>query len=205
MSTPSYPLSLPTPNFSSSIFEIARKTGYTESTFTGKQQVHEYPYALWKATLTLPPLRRADWNNWSVFILQLRGRRGTFLLGDPDNTVTQGTATGTILTNGATNAGATQVSLNGFSNTGTIKKGDYIQLGANGSNTLHLVTADATASGGAMTVHFEPATRSAIANDTSVVFGNTAKGIFRMDGDLYGWEANAVSTYGFSFSCTQAF
>lgn len=205
MSTPSYPLTLPSPNFSQSTFEIARKTGYTESAFTGKQQVHEFPYALWRATLTLPPLRKSDWNNWSVFILQLRGRRGTFLLGDPDNTVTQGTASGTILTNGTTNAGATQVSLNGFSNTGTIKKGDYIQIGANGSNTLHLVTADATASGGAMTLHFEPSTRTAIANDTAVTFGNTAKGIFRMDADVYGWEANAVSTYGFTFSCTQAF
>ena len=29
--------------------------------------------------------------------------------------------------------------------------------------------------------------------------------IFRMDADTYGWEANAVSTYGFTFSCTQAF
>ena len=52
---------------------------------------------------------------------------------------------------------------------------------------------------------FEPSTRTAIANDTAVTFGNTAKGIFRMDADVYGWEANAVSTYGFTFSCTQAF
>ena len=36
-------------------------------------------------------------------------------------------------------------------------------------------------------------------------FDNTEKGIFRMDADTYGWEANAVSTYGFTFSCTQAF
>ena len=206
MSTPSYPLTLPSPNFSQSTFEIARKTGYTESTFTGKQQVHEYPYALWKATLSLPPLRRSDWNNWSVFILQLRGRRGTFLLGDPDNTETQGTATGTILTNGTTNAGATQINLDGVSANGTMKKGDYLQIGANGSNTLHLITADATASsGGEITVNFEPAVRTAIANNTAVTFGNTAKGIFRMDADTYGWEANAVSTYGFTFSCTQAF
>jgi len=205
MSTPSYPLALPsTPNFVTSSFQISRKTGYTESPFTGKQQVHEYPYALWKAVLTLPPIRKADWNNWAVFVLQLRGKRGTFLLGDPDAT-TEGTATGTILTDGTTNAGATQVSLNGFSNTGTIKKGDYLQIGANGSNTLHLVTADATASGGALVCHFEPSVSVAVANDTSVIFGANAKGIFRMDADAYGWEANAVSTYGFTFSCTQAY
>ena len=204
MSTPSYPLSLPTsPKFSQSTFEILRKTGFTESPFTGKQQVHEYPYALWRATLSLPPIKQSDWNNWSVFVMQMRGRRGTFLLGDPD-CKTQGTATGTILSNGSTNAGATQISLDGFTNTGTIVKGDYIQIGADGSNTLHLVTATATASGGAMTVNFEPATRSAIANNTSVIFGANAKGIFRMDSDVYGWEANAVSLYGFTFSCTQA-
>ena len=205
MSTPSYPLALPsTPNFQSSTFQISRKTGYTESPFTGKQQVHEYPYALWQAVLTLPPIKKADWNNWSVFVLQLRGRRGTFLLGDPDAT-TEGTATGTILTNGSTSSGATQIALDGFTNTGTIAKGDYIQIGANGSNTLHLVTATATASGGAMTVNFEPAVRSTIADNTSVIFGANAKGMFRMDADAYGWEANAVSVYGFTFSCTQAF
>ena len=103
MSTPSYPLSLPSgPNFSQSTFEIVRKTGYTESPFTGKQQVHEYPYALWRATLTLPPIKRADWNNWAVFVLQMRGRRGTFLLGDPDYTFS-GTATSAV--DLATNSG----------------------------------------------------------------------------------------------------
>lgn len=205
MATPSYPLSLPSsPGFVSSTFELSSKTGITESPFTGKQQAHEFPYRLWRCTFTLPPMKRTDWNNWSVFVMQLRGRRGTFLLGDPDGQQLQGTATGTILTNGAANASATQIALDGFSNNGTIIKGDYIQIGADGANTLHLVTATATASGGSATVDFEPPLRAAVADNTAVKLTG-AKAIFRMDSDILGWEANRTSNYGFTFSCTQAF
>ncbi len=205
MSNPSYPLSLPTtPGFTESNFELVRQSGFTISPFTGKQQVHEFPYALWRASFTLPPMKRSDWNNWSVFVTQLRGRKGTFLLGDPDGQQLQGTATGTILTNGAANATATQIALDGFTNNGTIIKGDYIQIGADGANTLHLVSATATASGGAATVHFEPALSAAVANNTAIKLTGT-KAIFRMDADAMGWSANRASNYGFSFSCTQAF
>lgn len=208
MTNPSYPLSLPTtPNFSQSTFEMVRKTGYTESPFTGKQQVHEYPYALWRATLTLPPIRRSDWNNWAVFVLQMRGRRGTFLLGDPDYTFS-GTATASsgnaIQTSSPRTAGQNTILCDGMVNGGTINKGDYAQVGDDGSNHLYLVTSNATVSNGVALINIEPSLRVDVAVNTNVKFAG-AKGIFRMDADAYGWEANAVSTYGFTFSCTQAF
>ena len=31
------------------------------------------------------------------------------------------------------------------------------------------------------------------------------KGVFRLDEDASGWEANAASTYGFTFSASEAF
>ncbi len=209
MTNPSYPLSLPsTPNFSQSTFEMVRKTGYTESPFTGKQQVHEYPYALWRATLTLPPIRRSDWNNWAVFVLQMRGRRGTFLLGDPDYTFS-GTATASsgnaIQTFSPRSAGQTTLPVDGMTSGGTVNKGDYVQVGDDGSNHLYLVTNNNTVSGsGTVLLQIEPSLRVDVAVNTNVKFAG-AKGIFRMDADAYGWEANAVSTYGFTFSCTQAF
>ena len=137
----------------------------------------------------------------------MRGRRGTFLLGDPDYTFS-GTATASsgnaIQTFSPRSAGQTTLPVDGMVNNGTINKGDYVQVGDDGSNHLYLVTNNNTVNSGTVLLQIEPALRVDVPINTNVKFAG-AKGIFRMDADANGWEANHVSTYGFTFSCTQAF
>ena len=77
----------------------------SKSPFTGSQQTAEFDHRLWTVDLSLPPMKRAEAVEWQAFLLQLHGRRGTFLLGDPDAASARGSASGAILTNGSAVAG----------------------------------------------------------------------------------------------------
>ena len=57
MSAPSYPLTLPTTTgIAKSSWGLQRAVGVSTSPFTGSQQLYEHDFALWKATITLPPM-----------------------------------------------------------------------------------------------------------------------------------------------------
>lgn len=207
MATYSYPLSYPTsPNFSQSRFQLMRRTGITQSPFTGTQQTFSYEkFSMWQATLTLPPMKRTQAAEWQAFFLKLRGRRGTFELGDPDATSPQGAVAGTIAINngGGYSAGISTIATDGYTNgDGTVvfKAGDYIQVGT----TLHQIVNDATCSSGAANLDIEPALKTTVGDDATITY-SSPKGVFRLDDDVAGWDANSASTYGFSFSCSEAF
>ena len=207
MAEPSYPLSLPTSpsNFVTSEWRIIRTVAYTESPFTYGQQVAKYQGSVWQTTVTLPPMNRADAGAWQSFFMQLNGRFGTFLLGDPDAKTIQGGANTVISVNGDHSVGAYDVLLDG-ANTSTVifKKGDYVQFGSGASSKLHMIVADITsdASGNA-TLQIEPSLKTALTDDDVITYSNT-KAVMRMDANELGWNANNVSLYGISFSCTES-
>ncbi len=67
-----------------------------------------------------------------------------------------------------------------------------------------MVTADCTSNGtGQATVEIEPPLKSALANDSSINYTNT-QAIIRMDSNELTWNADKVSLYGISFSCSEA-
>jgi len=207
MAEPSYPLSLPTSpsNFVTSEWRIIRTVAYTESPFTYGQQVAKYQGSVWQTTVTLPPMNRADAGAWQSFFMQLNGRFGTFLLGDPDAKTIQGGANTVISVNGDHSVGAYDVVVDG-ANTSTVifKKGDYVQFGSGASSKLHMIVADITsdASGNA-TLQIEPSLKTALTDDDVITYSNT-KAVMRMDANELGWNANNVSLYGISFSCTES-
>ena len=139
-----------------------------------------------------------------AFLLQLRGRRGTFKIGDQDRKTIQGVATGTIRVNGASQTG-NQVALDGFANStnNVFKAGDYIQI----NSYLYMVTEDVSANGsGEADVKIEPSLRQGIetiADDATVLYSNT-KTLFRLDSNETGWDTDQVSKYGISLSATEA-
>jgi hypothetical protein len=139
-----------------------------------------------------------------AFLLQLRGRRGTFQIGDQDRKSIQGVATGTIRVNGASQTG-NQVALDGFANStnNVFKAGDYIQI----NSYLYMVTEDVNSnSSGEANVKIEPALRQGIetiADDATVTYTNT-KTIMRLDNNETGWDTDQVSKYGISLSATEA-
>ena len=190
----SYPLSLPT---HTGVAEIELRTknavAYSQSPFTFAGQAHAYSGQTWLADVSLPPMQRADAEQWVAWLVSLRGQFGTFLLGDPLNTSPRGTASSATIT-GLTGDSSVSVTM-----TGTLLAGDYIQLGSAGTATLHKVLQDQSGSG---TLEVWPAIRS----DHSSASANlsSAQGRFRLSTNEQSWSINNASVYGISFSAMEA-
>ncbi len=203
--TPSYPLTLPTvTGVTTQNWGMERVVAVTESPFTNQEQIFEHEGAQWKATFTLPPMKKEKAAVWLAFLMSLRGRRGTFKIGDQDRKTIQGTATGTVLVNGAAQTG-NAINLDGFtaSRANVFLAGDYIQI----NSYLYMVSANVTAnSSGEATVYVEPSLRTgieAINDDTTVVYSNTTT-LMRLDNNELNWDTDKVSVYGISFACSEA-
>ena len=203
--TPSYPLTLPTATgIRTQNWGLRRITSLTQSPFTLQQQVYQHSGEQWNTTMTLPPMLKDKASIWLSFFLQLRGVRGTFKIGDQDRKTIQGTATGTVRVNGASQTG-NQVALDGFtaSRSNVFKAGDYIQI----NSYMYMVTEDVSADGsGEANVKIEPALRQGIEtinDDTLVVYLNTTT-IMRLDSNEFNWHTDQVSKYGISYSFSAA-
>ena len=203
--TPSYPLTLPTvTGITTQNWGMERVVAVTESPFTNQEQVFEHEGAQWKATFTLPPMKKESASIWLAFLMSLRGRRGTFKIGDQDRKTIQGTATGTVRVNGAAQTG-NAINLDGFtaSRANVFLAGDYIQI----NSYLYMVSANVTANGsGEATVYVEPSLRTgieAINDNTTVIYSNTTT-VMRLDSNELNWDTNNVSVYGISFACSEA-
>ena len=183
-----------------------------ESPFGGSTQTHDYGYAKWVATITLAPMRREHAAEWCAFIVNLRGRFGTFLMGDPDYRQARGAfgGTGANLTQ-YLGVGA-QITENeiDYQYTGILsgvyglKAGDYISTGSGLTTRMYMVRQDSYASTGFGTMFIEPYVKTSISNGSAIEYDNP-KCLFRMDSDEAVWDTDHVSKYGFTFSCTEAF
>ena len=203
--TPSYPLTFPTNvGVQTQRFALVRTVAVSSSPFTGQDQVVQHEGEYWTTQISFPPMLKDKAAQIIAFLLQLRGRRGTFSIGDQDRKTIQGVATGTIRVNGASQTG-NQVALDGFANStsNVFKAGDYIQI----NSFLYMVTEDFTSnSSGEANVKIEPALRQGIetiADDATVVYSNT-KTIMRLDSNETAWDTDQVSKYGISLSATEA-
>ena len=203
--TPSYPLTFPTVSgIKTQRFSLVRTVAVSSSPFTGQDQVVQHEGEFWTTQIKFPPMLKVNAAPVIAFLLQLRGRRGTFALGDQDRKTIQGVATGTIRVNGASQTG-NQVALDGFANStnNVFKAGDYIQI----NSYLYMVTEDVNSnSSGEANVKIEPSLRQGIetiADDATVLYSNT-KTLFRLDSNETGWDTDQVSKYGISLSATEA-
>lgn len=207
-----YPLSFPSVgHITTSRFGLRRKMSETESPFSGATQVHDYGYAKWVAQITLAPMKREHAAEWCAFLVNLRGRFGTFLMGDPDYYEARGTVGGssTVLTNHlGTSAGLTineiKIAYTGSQGTFPLKAGDYISTGSGLTTRMYMVRQDATKSSGVITANIEPYVKTPISNGSIIEYQNP-KALFRMDSDEAVWDTDHVSKYGFTFSCTEAY
>ena len=194
-------IAMPTsPAFTTSDWGIRRVVAVSESPFTGATQVQKYAKAQWYATLSLPPMKRSQAVEWQSFFMQLEGKANTFLLGAPDaKTVMGGNAPSSISVTSSAAIGATSVSLT-IGSGKKINKGSYLQFGTGSSSRLHMVVDDNTGNGA---VTIQPALKDAITTGTTVTF-SSARGLFRMDTNELTWNANELSNYGITFSCSEA-
>jgi hypothetical protein len=168
----------------------------SESPFTYKQQVVQHVGQAWKASVTIPPVRRDLGEPWVAFLLSLQGPVHTFLLGDPNCTEPRGTAINSSMTATGT-AGASSVTLT-ISDGTTLKAGDYIQLGTASTSKLHKVLADVSATG---SVDIWPNLKDTYSG--SAVTVDNAKGVFRLTSNVQDWQIGNSSTYGISFEAVE--
>jgi len=190
----SYPLNTPTTIGIESIeLRAVNAVAVSQSPFTYKQQVISHGGQKWEASVTIPSVHRDKAAEWKALLVGLKGQVGTFLLGDPDYATPQGTVSSCTLTGDAGDETVTVVM------TGTLKAGDYIQLGSGSSAKLHQVLLDQDGDG---SLEIWPALRSDYTGAT-VVFNNP-KGVFRLSNNVTSWSINNASVYGISFEAVEA-
>jgi hypothetical protein len=189
-----YPLSTPTTIGIESIeLRAVNAVAVSQSPFTYKQQVISHGGQKWEASVTIPSVHRDKAAEWKALLVGLKGQVGTFLLGDPDYATPQGTVSSCTLTGNAGDETVTAVM------TGTLKAGDYIQLGSASSAKLHQVLLDQDGDG---SLEIWPALRADY-TDATVTFNNP-KGVFRLSNNVTSWSINNASIYGISFEAVEA-
>jgi len=200
-----YPLDLPTHTGIAKIdLRAVQVTSMTMSPFTYRQQVVVHPGQRWEAEISLPPMKRSDAENWVGWLLSLRGRSGTFLLGDPLATSPIGESGGTPIVRGADQTGDA-LTIDGCTTNQSkwLARGDYIQLGSGASSQLYKVTKDATTdSFGATTLEIWPELRSSPADNATVTV-DAAKGLFRLSTNEINWSINEASVFGVTFPAVE--
>ena len=203
---PVYPLGIPEGiGFSKAKWGLKRSVAISESPFTGKQQTYQYQYALWTATLSLPPMNNILAGRWTAFIIKLQGRRGTFLLGNPDYKL-KGAASDKHVLATDIEVGANSISLRTLypRTPNTYRAGDFIQIGAGATANLYMVTDDAnTSQNKIVSINIEPSIRAAASAETEINYTNP-KAVFRMDKNDITWDTDKNRIYTITFSCTEA-
>lgn len=165
----------------------------TKSPYTYKQQVLDFGGQMWSASVSIPSTRKDVAAEWSAMLVSLRGPVGTFLLGDPDYVSPRGDASSCVVTG---SAGDTTISC---VMTGTLKAGDYIQLGSSASAKLHKVLVDQSGDGN---LEIWPKLRSDYTDEVAVL--DSPKGVFRLASNVTEWSINNAGAYGISFEAVES-
>lgn len=187
-----YPLSLPAVRGPAQIALRANNVvAASRSPFTGVETVVRHPGQWWEASVTLPQMPRAEAERWVAFLLSLRGRFGTFLMGDPAGLSPRGTATAATITG---TGDSVTVAM-----TGSLLAGDYIQMGTGATATLHKVLVDQTGNG---TLEIWPGLRRTATAEVATL--TNAKGRFRLSDNVTDWNINAAIHYGIAFDAVEA-
>ena len=199
-----YPLALPAHTGIAQIeLRASNAVAYSQSPFTFAGQAHAYSGQMWQADVTLPPMKRADAEQWVAWLVSLRGQLGSFLLGDPLGSTARGLANtfaGTPIITSQT-GGTIAVTGASASKDGWLLAGDYIQIGTGSDATLHKVLQDVnTDSSGNVSLDVWPHVRGT--RSGSVIVANT-QGRFRLATNEQSWSINNASVYGISFSAME--
>lgn len=177
----SYPLSLPTTVPQAARVELTAQSsvGISTSPFTFSSQRQEYEGMYWGISVTLPPMIRADAEEWMSFLLKLNGPTGTFLIGDKLGKTPRGVATGSPQVNNTSGQQTGQSLItDGWdtSVTGILKAGDYIEINTRLYKNLNDVNSDGS---GNATLDIWPRLRSATVDNAQIKTASCL-GLFRL-------------------------
>jgi len=200
-----YPLSLPTHVTPRTVeLTAVNAVAYSMSPFTFSGQAHAYAGQMWQVDVTLPQMRREDANIWIAWLVSLKGQTGRFLIGDPTCTAPQGVARFFLGNPVITDQTGDTIAVTGASvnKTNWLVAGDYIQIGAASSATLHQVLQNAsTDASGNVTLEVWPSVRGTRSGSITV---DNPVGNFRLASNQQSWSVSEASTYGITFGAMEA-
>lgn len=206
-----YPLPLP-----AAVQRIAMRpvnvVSFTQSPWTGQQQVQDHEGQYWTAALTLPPApTRSEAVKWINFLLKLRGTLGTFLLTNPMWATPQGfaaTVVGDPVVDGAGQEGdALNVQGLPISQNGYLLEGDFIQLGTGLTSRLHQVLepVDSDADGKASISLWPRIRRGEAPLDSAPIAVDNCAGVFRLVGPTEWAHEPGIYSQAVELNAVEAF
>jgi len=166
-------------------------------TTSGRVQTRQIDGQKFTLTLSYPPMTRQNFAPIKAFIMKQRSRLNTFTIIPPVVSNAQGVASGTISVDGSVSAGATTCTIDGMtvSTNGILKAGDYFRF--SGADKVYMAVEDLDADGtGSGTLTFEPPLRTAVTDDTELVYDNVDFTVrLRNDVQEYSFVTNNLYKY----------
>ena len=166
-------------------------------TTSGRVQTRQIDGQKFTLTLSYPPMTRQNFAPIKAFIMKQRSRLNTFTIIPPVVSNAQGVASGTISVDGSVSAGATTCTIDGMtvSTNGILKAGDYFRF--SGADKVYMAVEDLDADGsGSGTLTFEPPLRTAVIDDTALVYDNVDFTVrLRNDVQEYSFVTNNLYKY----------
>ena len=166
-------------------------------TTSGRIQTRQIDGQKFTLTLSYPPMTRQNFAPIKAFIMKQRSRLNTFTIIPPVVSNAQGVASGTISVDGSVSAGATTCTIDGMtvSTNGILKAGDYFRF--SGADKVYMAVEDLDADGtGSGTLTFEPPLRTAVTDDTALVYDNVDFTVrLRNDVQEYSFVTNNLYKY----------
>lgn len=203
--TISYPLTTPSsPSPSRVEIEPVFVIASHQSVFTLSAEYFEHYGQQWQMNVQLPPMQRADAEEWIAWMLSLNGSYGTFLMGDISGQTPRGSLGGTPLVDGAhSTLGVKEISTKGWSaSTSVLLKGDYIQLGTSSNARIYKSLKDVTSDGsGDATIDIFPRLKIALTDEQSIITSNTV-GVWRLV-PPYRWTIQNLMLFGMTFKAIE--
>lgn len=163
------------------------------SPFSFEESFQDWGGQMWTADVRLPTLNSKCAAPWEAFLTGLRGRFGTFLLGDPARSAPRGTATAVTVT-GTLGSATVTVAMSG-----TLLAGDMFQLGSGATARLYKVLEDQSGNG---SLEIWPRLRIAVTSQLMVL--NNPVGVFRLASNDRGWATSNGRWRSISFSAQEA-
>jgi hypothetical protein len=206
--TITFPVTIPTgreADIASISISAIDVVGRSASPFTLEAQTYEHQGKLWQLVVELNPLSRAAAQPWVAFLTSLRGRYGTFTMGDPSAATPRGSAGGAPKVKTGSQSGLT-LSTYGWTSsaTGVLLAGDYVEVYDGGNPRLYKNLADVnTTSGGVATLDLWPTLRSA-PNSGATITVNSCVSVWQLTDNAVQVAISGPGIHRISFSAEEA-
>jgi hypothetical protein len=184
------------PNFRSLNFQDNRPT-LLNQTLSGKKQTRQIGSQYFSFTVAMPPLEQDKAQEVFAFLQKQKGSSGDFTIVAPLDNLGASKSETDILVNGVHAAGDNTIAMDGFSQTtGALKAGDLIKF--ENHSKVYMVSEDANASGGAVTVTISPNLVASLSDNEAVTVNKPSFTVYLQNNEIM-YSTDASGFYSISF------